>query len=55
MLLPQAEPLGKRQQEAHNWVDQAVRVLQQGNLGQHLSDVQAVVRKGQRWGWKCQS
>ena len=46
VLLPQAEALSKRQQEAHDWVDQAVRVLQQGNLGQHLSDVQAVVRQG---------
>lgn len=46
VLLPQAEALGKRQQAAHDWVDQAVRVLQQGNLGQHLSDVQAVVCQG---------
>lgn len=46
VLLPQAEALGRRQQKAHEWVDQAVRVLQQGNLGQHLSNVQAVVCQG---------
>ena len=50
VLLPQAEDLCKRQQEALGWVDQAAGVLQQDNLGQHLQDVQAVVRQGAAFG-----
>ena len=50
VLLPQAEDLCKRQQEALDWVDKAARVLQQGNLGQHLPDVQAVVQQGAAFG-----
>lgn len=46
VLLPQAADLCTRQRQAFGWVDMAVRVLQQGNLGQHLSDVQAVVHQG---------
>ena len=46
VLLPQAEDLCKRQQEACNWVEKAARVLQQDNLGRHLPDVQAVVHQG---------
>lgn len=46
VLLPQAPDLCTRQQQAFDWVNKAVRVLQQGNLGQHLSDVQAVVHQG---------
>ena len=46
VLLPQAEDLCKRQQEACNWVQKAAHVLQQDNLGRHLPDVQAVVHQG---------
>lgn len=46
VLLPQAEDLCTRQQQAFNWVNKAASILQQGNLGQHLPDVQAVVHQG---------
>ena len=50
VLLPQAEGLCKRQQEALDWVDKAAAVWQQDNLGQHLPHVQAVVHQGAAFG-----
>ena len=50
VLLPQAEDLCKRQQEARNWAQKAACVLQQDNLGQYLPEVQAVVRQGAAFG-----
>ena len=50
VVLPQAQDLCIRQQQALDWVDQATAVLQQGNLGQNLPDVQAVVDQGAAFG-----
>ena len=50
VLLPQAEDLCKRQQEARDWANKAAHVLQQDNLGRNLPDVQAVVRQGAAFG-----
>lgn len=50
VLLPQAEELCSKQQQALKWVDKATHVLEQGNLGQHLADVQAVVNEGTAFG-----
>ena len=46
VTLPHAEELCNKQQQALKWVDKAREVLEQGNLGQHLTDVQAVVGEG---------
>ena len=46
VTLPHAEELCNKQQQALKWVDKARQVLEQGNLGQHLTDVQAVVGEG---------
>lgn len=46
VTLPHAEELCNKQQQALKWVDRARQVLEQGNLGQHLTDVQAVVGEG---------
>ncbi len=50
VTLPHAEELCNKQQQALKWVDKARRVLEQGNLGQHLTDVQAVVGEGTAFG-----
>ena len=48
--LPQAESLCSRQQQALGWVHQAKSILQEGDLGQHLPDVQAIVDQGAAFG-----
>ncbi len=50
VTLPHAEELSNKQQQALKWVDRAGQVLEQGNLGQHLTDVQAVVGEGTAFG-----
>lgn len=50
VTLPHAEELCNKQQQALKWVDKARQVLEQGNLGQHLTDVQAVVGEGTAFG-----
>ncbi len=50
VTLPHAEELCNKQQQALKWVDKARQVLEQGNLGQHLTDVQAVVDEGTAFG-----
>jgi len=50
VTLPHAEELCNKQQQALKWVDKARQVLEQGNLGQHLTDVQAVVGEGIAFG-----
>lgn len=50
VVLPLAEELCSRQQQAMEWVDRARGVLEQGNLGQRLGHVQAVVDEGTAFG-----
>ena len=50
VVLPQAEDLCNRQQQALDWVNKATAVLHQGNLGQNLPDVQAIVGQGAAFG-----
>ena len=50
VTLPHAEELCTKQQQALKWVDKARQVLEQGNLGPHLTDVQDVVGKGTAFG-----
>ena len=50
VVLPLAEELRSKQQQAMKWVDKARGVLEQGNLGQRLAHVQAVVDEGAAFG-----
>lgn len=50
VVLPLAEELCSKQQQAMEWVDKARGVLEQGNLGQRLGHVQAVVDEGTAFG-----
>lgn len=50
VVLPHAEELCSKQQQAEHWVGRARQVLEQGNLGQNLPDVQALVDQGIAFG-----
>ena len=50
VILPHAEELCNKQQQALKWANKARQVLEQGNLGQRLTDVQAVVGEGTAFG-----
>ena len=50
VVLPHAEELCSKQQQAEHWVGRARQVLEQGNLGQNLPDVQALVDQGFAFG-----